>query len=111
MSRLGSAVATPPHQIGEHGDEVGMVVQGGGAVQREAPRLGQAPRLDVEVVQHLDVIAHEADRHDNGVAVAVGGPPPPHGGGGPPRPPPPPGSPPAPLMESPTPGGPEPPRS
>ena len=36
-----------------------MVVDAGRAIEREPVSLGPAGRLDVEVVQHLEVIGHE----------------------------------------------------
>ena len=59
------------NEIGQHRDELRMVVHGGGAMKREPDTVGHPARLDVEVVQHLHVIAHETDRHDDGVALAV----------------------------------------
>src|SRR5260370_1934525 len=63
-----------PHEIGEHRDERGMVVDGGGAMERQAVRRGERARLDVEVVEDLHVGADEADRRPDRLALTL----PPH---------------------------------
>src|SRR2546425_10374 len=67
-------------QLRHQRDELGMIVPSRRAMKAEASGGGHPTGLDVEVVQHLDVIAHEADRHDAGVALAVGREAPEHGG-------------------------------
>src|SRR5256885_12156875 len=50
-----------------------MIVHRLRPVEPDPARLGRRARLDVEVVEHLDVIADEADGHDDHVALAVAG--------------------------------------
>jgi hypothetical protein len=52
-------------------DERRVRVHGARAREAEAERGGRPPRLDVEVVEHLDVVADEADRRDDDLARAV----------------------------------------
>src|SRR5213594_2837620 len=67
-------------QLRQHRDELGMIVHSRRAMKGEASGGGHPTGLDVEVVQYLDVIAHEADRHDDGAALAVSREAPEHGG-------------------------------
>src|SRR5262245_45699496 len=66
------------HELGQHRDELGMIVDGRGAMELEPDVGGDSARLDVEVVEHLDVVAHEPDRHHDRVALALTGQPPEH---------------------------------
>ena len=50
------------HPIGERADDDGIVVEHAGAGEGEAGLLGHLRRLDVEVVEHLEVVGHEALR-------------------------------------------------
>src|SRR5438552_18017397 len=50
-----------------------MIVHRLRPVEPDPARLGRRARLDVEVVEHLDVIADEADGDDDHVALAVAG--------------------------------------
>src|SRR6059036_1727976 len=58
----------PLHELGEHGDEAWMIVDGRRAMERQARRPRGGGGLDVQVVEHLDVVAHEPDGHDDDVA-------------------------------------------
>src|SRR5216684_3113568 len=60
-----------PDEVGQHGDEEGMIIGGGGAVEAKAELVGDLARLDVEIVEDLDVIAHEADGGQDHVADAL----------------------------------------
>ena len=59
--------ASPGDEVRQHGDEGRVVVGRRRAVKGEPERLRELPRLDVEVVQHLHVIADEADGSDDHV--------------------------------------------
>src|ERR1700730_8322178 len=58
-------------EVGQHGDEDGMIIGGGGAVEAKAELVGDLARLDVEIIEGLDVIAHEADGGQDHVADAL----------------------------------------
>ena len=51
--------------VGEHGDEGRVVVERRGPDVGEAARRGDGRQLDVEVVEHLEVVGHETDRADD----------------------------------------------
>ena len=53
------AHATREHPIGERADDDGIVVEHTGAGEGQIRRLGHLLRLDVEVVEHLEVVGHE----------------------------------------------------
>ena len=48
-----------------------MVVDRRGTHEAQTELIGDGPRLDVEVVEHLDVVADEADRHHDDVPHAA----------------------------------------
>ena len=52
------------HDVGQHVEKPRMVVDRRGAGHRQADLATDRGRFGVEVVQDLDVVAHEADRHD-----------------------------------------------
>ena len=62
-------------RCGERSDHGRVVVDACGAVEREAVRDGAVSGLDVEVVQHLEVVGHEPDgRHDDALdRIGAGG--------------------------------------
>src|SRR5882672_3901443 len=61
------------HLFADHRDELGVVVHAPGAVVAEAETGGRPARLDVEVEQHLDVVAQESDGLHHHLARATGG--------------------------------------
>src|SRR6266481_9265320 len=68
-----TTVRTGAHDGGEHANEDRMVVHGFRAREAETDRRRRGACLDVEVVQHLDMVAHEPDRHEHDVARTPGG--------------------------------------
>ena len=63
-----SAPSAVDHDPGQHPDEGGIVVQRRGAGVGDPDRGGHGGQLDVEVVEHLEMVGHEADRaHHHGV--------------------------------------------
>src|SRR6266852_8905865 len=60
-----------PDEVRQHGDEGGMIIGGGGPVKANTQLIGEAARLDVEIVEDLDVIAGEADGSQHHVADAL----------------------------------------
>src|SRR5216117_1070481 len=54
------------HFLADHRDEFRMIVDAGGAMEANA-QLGRGPaRLDVEIEQHLDMVAQKSDGlHDD----------------------------------------------
>ena len=53
------------HNIGHHVDEPRIVIDRFGPDHRQPQHLAHSRCLVIEVVQHLDVIAHEPNRADN----------------------------------------------
>ena len=66
-SFTGAGVHASTDEVGEHRDERGVVIGGGRAVEADAHLRRHRRRLDVEVVQDLDVVADKADRRDHDV--------------------------------------------
>lgn len=60
-------------EVGEHVDEGGMGSDGAGADEIDAAARGDGSGFAVEVVEHFDVVAQEADRgRDDGLdAIAI----------------------------------------
>ena len=59
------------HDVHEDANERWARIGKRGALEMHAERTGPVPGLDVDVVQHLEVIADEADRHDEHVPHAL----------------------------------------
>ena len=55
-------------EVGQAGDEGGVVVHRAGALQADADLAGDGLGLDVDVVEDLEVVGHEADRADDQLA-------------------------------------------
>src|SRR5262245_30265727 len=61
----------PLDDVRHHADECGVITDGSGADEEEFGGRGRLTGLDVEIVEDLDVVADEADRHDHDRARAA----------------------------------------